>query len=261
MVPSVASSNVVVFIPAGGEGKRFRPLTYYIPKSMIPIGKSERPVLEFIILWVSRWGLRDFVISVGYKWRQIVNYFGDGSRFNVNIKYVADKSPYSNTGGGLARAFDLRLLDSYDDVLVWYGDIVAPLNVESLLSHHASGSDVTLVLASAYKVPVGVAEVVDGSVVRLEEKPTLNIRATVGILVFKVSSLKRAVRGLGLGCDFDIMGDLIPAMIKGGMNVKAYIYDGPWHDIGSIERYEKINHEVLEEILNIEDSSLSYVYL
>ncbi|MDM7275713.1 MAG: nucleotidyltransferase family protein [Thermoprotei archaeon] len=257
----MASTNVVVFIPAGGEGRRFRPLTYYIPKPMIPLGKSERPVLEFIISWVSRWGLRDFIVSVGYKWRQVVNYFGDGSRFNVNMKYVVDRPPYSNTGGGLVRALNLGLMNSYDDVLVWYGDIVAPLNVESLLNHHVSGSDATLVLASTYKVPVGVAEVEDGNVVRLEEKPTLNIRVTVGILVFKVSSLEKAVGGLGLGYDFDIMGNLIPAMIREGMRVKAYIYDGPWHDIGSIERYEKVDHEVLEKLLNIEDTNPGYVFL
>jgi mannose-1-phosphate guanylyltransferase len=248
-------------ILAGGEGRRFRPLTYYIPKPMIPVGSSERPILEFIVRWLSRWGVRDILVLIGYRWRQVVNYFGDGSRFNVRMRYVVDKPPYSNTGGALRRALDLGLLDEYEDVLIWYGDILAPLNVKELIDvHRSSRADVTLVLTQAYKVPVGIATVdADGRVVELSEKPELGLNATIGILMLKVNSAKRAVESLNLGYDFDIMGDMIPGMISMGFNVRSYIHDKFWYDVGSIERYEKLDHGKLEELLGLAGETLDYV--
>ena len=255
--------DVIVAILAGGEGRRFRPLTYYIPKPMIPVGSSERPIMEFIIRWISRHGLRDYVVLVGYRWRQVVNYFGDGSRFDVRIKYVVDRPPYSNTGGALRRALDLGLLDSYRDVLVWYGDIIAPLDVRSLIEdHRGSSADATLVLTSAYTVPVGVARVDESlRVVEMREKPSLNLNATIGVLVFNVGSLRKSIETLGLGYDFDVMSDLIPGMVSGGFKVKAFMYNDFWYDVGSIERYEKLDHGTLEKLLGIEESEVGYVIL
>ncbi len=255
------SNKISSVILAGGEGRRFRPLTYYIPKPMIPVGSSERPILEFIVRWLSRWGVRDILVLIGYRWRQVVNYFGDGSRFNVRMRYVVDKPPYSNTGGALRRALDLGLLDEYEDVLIWYGDILAPLNVKELIDvHRSSRADVTLVLTQAYKVPVGIATVdADGRVVELSEKPELGLNATIGILMLKVNSAKRAVESLNLGYDFDIMGDMIPGMISMGFNVRSYIHDKFWYDVGSIERYEKLDHGKLEELLGLAGETLDYV--
>jgi mannose-1-phosphate guanylyltransferase len=255
------SNKISSVILAGGEGRRFRPLTYYIPKPMIPVGSSERPILEFIVRWLSRWGVRDILVLIGYRWRQVVNYFGDGSRFNVRMRYVVDKPPYSNTGGALRRALDLGLLDEYEDVLIWYGDILAPLNVKELIDvHRSSRADVTLVLTQAYKVPVGIATVdADGRVVELSEKPELGLNATIGILMLKVNSAKRAVESLNLGYDFDIMGDMIPGMISMGFNVRSYIHDKFWYDVGSIERYEKLDHGKLEELLGLASETLDYV--
>jgi mannose-1-phosphate guanylyltransferase len=255
------SNKISSVILAGGEGRRFRPLTYYIPKPMIPVGSSERPILEFIVRWLSRWGVRDILVLIGYRWRQVVNYFGDGSRFNVRMRYVVDKPPYSNTGGALRRALDLGLLDEYEDVLIWYGDILAPLNVKELIDvHRSSGADVTLVLTQAYRVPVGIATVdADGRVVELSEKPELRLNATIGILMLKVNSAKRAVESLNLGYDFDIMGDMIPGMISMGFNVRSYIHDKFWYDVGSIERYEKLDHGKLEELLGLAGETLDYV--
>jgi len=255
--------SIIGVILAGGEGKRFRPLTYYIPKSMIPVGRSERPILEFIILWMRKWSISDIIILVGYKWRQITNYFGDGSRFNVKMKFVVDKHPYSNTGGALRRALDLGLLDGYSDALVWYGDIIAPIKLGELIEkHYMSESDVTIAVSSNYKVPVGVVSIGrDMNILSMVEKPDLNLNANIGVLVLKISSLKRVLENSNLGFSFDIAGDLIPAMIRNGMKVKAYIHEDIWYDIGSIERYEKIDHEKIEDLLEINSSIPSYVYI
>nr|WP_228546731.1 hypothetical protein [Hyperthermus butylicus] len=68
--------------------------------------------------WLARHGLHDIVLLVGYKWRQIVNYFRDGSQWGVRIRYSRDEEGYTNTGGALLNARRKGLLDA-DTVLVW----------------------------------------------------------------------------------------------------------------------------------------------
>lgn len=234
-------------VMAGGKGTRFRPYTDLIPKPMIPVGPLEKPILEYIVNWLYRHGVREYVFLVGHRWRQIYNYFGDGSRFGVRIEYSIDEPPYGNTGGALLQAVEKGLLDG--TILVWYGDILAELDVSALLEvHRGRGASATLAVASSYRVPVGVAEVgEDGLVSAMREKPLLPVKATIGVLAVEAE----AVRGLAprLGKSFDLMGDLIPLMIEEGHRVAAYVYEGPWYDVGSLERYQKLPEEELREFL------------
>jgi len=73
-------------ILAGGQGVKMRPLTYEMPKGLIPI--HERPVLEYIIDTLRYHNIRDIVISVGHHGDKIQKYFGNGSKFGVNISYI-----------------------------------------------------------------------------------------------------------------------------------------------------------------------------
>ena len=70
-------------ILAGGEGKRLRPLTYAIPKPLLPVG--EKPVLEILIENLKKQGFDELIISVGYKSWLIKSYFSDGNKWNINI--------------------------------------------------------------------------------------------------------------------------------------------------------------------------------
>ncbi|MCS7112187.1 MAG: nucleotidyltransferase family protein [Ignisphaera sp.] len=238
-------SSVTGVILAGGEGSRFKPYTDIIPKPMIPIGHEERPILEYIVCWLKKFGVSRFVFLVGYKWKQIKNYFGNGSRHGVEIVYSIDDEVYRGTGGAVLKAFKHGLLSNV--VLIWYGDILAPINVYDLLSMHVTeNSDAVVVLADKYKVPVGVASVNGDRIVRLEEKPWLNIYVTTGVLTLSTPILKE-VEGL-LGTVFDIMSDLIPWMISKGFNVKAYLYRDVWYDVGSLEKYRKMDLEAIERL-------------
>ncbi len=238
--------NVTGIILAGGEGSRFKPYTDIIPKPMIPIGYDERPLLEHILCWLKSFRISKYIFLVGYKWRQIRNYFNNGSRHGVEIRYSIDDEIYRGTGGALLKAFKQGLIS--DTVLIWYGDILAPVNIHDLLNKHfTEKSDSVIVLADKYQVPVGVALIDGDRIVELEEKPWLNIYVTIGILTLNTSILKE-VEGI-LGTSFDIMGDLIPWMISKGFNVKAYLYRGIWYDVGSLERYRKIDLEAIKAFL------------
>ena len=244
----VTQENVVAVILAGGEGTRLRPYTEIVPKPMFPIGCEEKPLLEHIICWLHKFGIKEFVLLVGYKWKQIRNYFGDGSRYGVSIRYSLDDEGYRGTGGALLKAFKNGLFKD-NTIIIWYGDIIAPINIYDLLSFHRNRkSDVTIVLADRYQVPVGVARVGDDdSVVELVEKPWLNLYVSIGVIVLESQILNNVEDSLGKS--FDIMGDLVPWIIKRGYKVKAYIHRGVWYDVGSLERYVKINYDAIKQFL------------
>lgn len=248
--------DISAFILAGGRGTRFHPYTELFPKPMIPVGEEEKPVLEYIVEWLSSYGVRDIVLLVGHRWRYIYNYFGDGSRFGVKIKYSLDEEDgYNNTGGAILKAIRRGL--TAERFLIWYGDILATVNVKDLLEYHASkNSDVTLVVTSTYKLPVGVAEIgEDMSIHRLVEKPEINIYATVGIGVAERKIFESDIEA-SLGKNFDFMGDFIPFLIKTGRKVYAYIYKGEWWDVGSLERYKKIDMKKISKMFNEKKAGL-----
>ncbi|MEM1808958.1 MAG: nucleotidyltransferase family protein [Thermosphaera sp.] len=245
------NNNTTAVILAGGVGTRFHPYTEVVPKPMIPIGVDEKPVLEYILRWLNRFGVNKFIFLVNYRWKYIRNYFGDGSRFNVRIEYsIDDPEGYTNTGGSMLKAFREGLFKG--DVIVWYGDILAPLNVEDLLRYHLEKQgDLTLVVTRKYKVSVGVATLgEDNLIVDMVEKPELNLNATVGIGVLKSELFSEDLEKI-LGLDFDFMGDFVPWLIKSGRRVLGYIYDGDWFDVGSLERYKKLDNHHLSRLFEI----------
>uniref|UniRef100_A0A7C2FRR6 Nucleotidyltransferase family protein n=1 Tax=Thermosphaera aggregans TaxID=54254 RepID=A0A7C2FRR6_9CREN len=242
------SQGVTAIVLAGGMGTRFHPYTEVVPKPMIPIGLDEKPVLEYIVRWLRRFGVKKFVFLVNYRWRYIQNYFGDGSRFNVEIEYSVDEpNGYTNTGGSILKAYREGLFNG--TAVIWYGDILAPLNIEDMLRYHREkASDLTLVVTKKYKVPVGVATLNhDLSIIKMVEKPELDINATIGVGVLETRVLEEELEK-NLGLDFDFMGDLVPWLIAKGSKIYGYIYNGDWFDVGSLEKYKKLDNHYLSEL-------------
>ncbi len=234
-------------ILAGGEGRRLRPLTYYFQKCMIPVGKRQLPLLHYVMANIAKHGIRDFVVLVGYRGEQVKNYFGSGERFGWSITYVDDVEEFSGTGGSLLNAIKTGALSPDEDLLIHYGDILTNLNVSKLVElHYRSEADSVLALSSGFELPVGVAKVEDDRVVELVEKPRLQILVTIGVLTL-------SKRGLGLletlGPRSDLMRDLIPEMIRKGLKVVPYKVTEFWLDVGSIERYEKMDAEEIDRAL------------
>ena len=242
-------SGVKGVILCGGEGKRFRPLSFYLQKVMVPVGPYEKPILEYIVRLFHYYGVKDLVLLVGYKSNQVQNYFGDGARFDVKISYVKDDPNYPGNGGALYNAFRKGALREDETLIVYYGDILSRIDLRAFLEFH-EGAVATLAVAEGYRVPVGVAKVRGERVVYIEEKPVLNMPITIGVLV-----IEGTVKGIleefaERKKKLDIMGDIIPALIKRGMPVKAYMYKGFWYDVGSLERLEKLSDELVKKELS-----------
>ncbi len=83
-------------ILAGGYGTRLRPLTNNLPKPMVPI--IDKPILEYIVEHLIGHGIKDIIITLGYKPESIVSHFGDGEKWGANIEYVLEEAPLGTAG-------------------------------------------------------------------------------------------------------------------------------------------------------------------
>ncbi len=236
-------------ILCGGEGKRLRPLTYYFQKTMIPIGSKQKPLLEYIVKLFKHNNIRDLVLLVGYKSKQIRNYFEDGSRFGVKIEYIEDPPGKRGSGHALLNAYKEGYFTDASDLIIYYGDILSDINlIELMKTHNNHNASATLAIAKRYQVPVGVAEM-DGSIVKgLVEKPWLNLKVTIGILALAIDTMEILDNVAEGKAEVDIMGDLIPTIIDKGMKVVGYEHDGFWYDVGTTEKYEKLDNHLIDKL-------------
>lgn len=239
-------------IMAGGLGTRFKPLTYYIQKCMIPVGDSEAPILEYIVKLFKKHEIKELVLLVGYKHRQIVNYFGNGSRFGVKMRYVEDDPGVKGSANAILHAYDVGALSPDDTLLVYYGDILCNLNLRALLDLHIKSQSLsTVVFSSEYQLPVGVGVMEDTRLTSFLEKPRQKIKACIGILAIdgKIINHMRELHQESGKKSFDLMGDVIQSLVSIGEKVSGYVTDEFWYDVGSIERYESLSNEVIEKEL------------
>jgi mannose-1-phosphate guanylyltransferase len=229
----------------GGEGTRLRPITYYLQKTMIPVGHSQKPLLEYIVRLLKFHGLVDISLLVNYKAEQIQNYFGDGARFDVKIRYVHDSQSLKGTGGSVYNAYSQGAFNENDTVLVYYGDILTSMNLKELVRFHEDKrAAATVALASGFEVRVGVADLgEEGRIKSFIEKPRLEKPVSIGILAFEGSTLKKSEESVGKGQTSDLMGNMIPHMIRVGEPVYGFLSNAFWYDVGSIEAYEKLDND------------------
>ena len=237
---------------AGGMGTRFRPLTDYFQKCMIPIGDQQKPILEYVVRLYGYHGVKELVLLVGYKHQQIENYFDDGERFNVKMSYMLDAPDMAGSAGATLNAYRQGALTEEDTLVVYYGDIVSNINLREMIRLHGdTGAKVTVALAPDFQVNVGVAEL-DGSWIKsFKEKPRLKTAVSIGMLILDGSVLREMeeLYSQGLFESFDLMGDVVQYLVDKKDKVAAYITEAFWYDVGSIERYERLSNERVSEEL------------
>jgi len=224
-----------VFIMAGGFGTRLQPLTDHCPKPMLRVG--EKPMLEHIINQFIGFGFHDFYISTHYLPEIIRNYFGDGSKWNVNIQYVHEETPLG-TGGALG------LLPKYlpdIPIVMMNGDVLTKLNYANLLKHHISQNfDATVsVREDEYRIPFGVIETENQLITSVVEKPVYHYKINTGIYIIN-SEIVRSVKD---GQRIDLPTLLEQHRVKGKRIGTFTSYDY-WLDIGQMKDYQKAQIDI-----------------
>ncbi len=238
----------------GGEGTRLRPLSNYFQKTMIPIGSKRRPLLEYIVRLIGYNGISEVTLLTGYRSDDIEHYFSDGKKFGVEITYSRDPEGRRGTALSLVGALDGGMLHGFDNLVVYYGDVLSAMDIMGLVSQHERRrSAVTLVLSRDYKVPFGVAKVEDERVASFSEKPTLPLNVTIGALMFSKECIP-ILREASSGKDApDIMTDFVPRVVDRGLLVSPFYIDGFWYDVGTTEAYEKLDNDLVEKNLKFLD--------
>ncbi len=180
MKSSSRGANTAVVL-SGGEGVRLRPLTNDIPKGLVRV--AGKPLLQWVIEWLRDSGVREIVIGVAYLKDQIIEFFGDGARFGVHIRYSVH-----TVEGGTAEGFKLAITRHVKDgtFFALNGDQITDLNLKSLLQSQMDSNPVATIGVMHPKLPFGLVDIDDSSYcVGFTEKPVVrDIFCSTGIYVF-----------------------------------------------------------------------------
>jgi mannose-1-phosphate guanylyltransferase / phosphomannomutase len=233
---------------AGGEGTRLRPLTSKQPKPMIPV--VNRPMMEHVLGLLGRHGIDDVVVTVAYLANTIRNYFGDGSELGVRMVYATEEVPLG-TAGSVRNASDQ--LD--DRFLVISGDVVTDIDLSALVAFHCSTGAAATIALKAVENPLEFGIVItdaDGAVRRFLEKPTwgqvFSDTVNTGIYVLEPSVLDFIPEGRPA----DFSGEVFPALLAAGKPVYGYVAGGYWEDVGTLEAYLRVHHDILDGKVDLE---------
>ena len=223
-------------ILVGGQGTRLRPLTFSIPKPLLPVG--ERPLLQIVIEQLKDAGIEEIVLATGYHAELVRAFCEDGRRFGVRIHYVHEEQPLG-TAGPLSLVRDL--IHGDDHVLLMNGDVLTRLDFRRLIERGtANGSDLTVAYTThVYESPFGVLQI-DGDVLAgIVEKPTVTHDVSAGVYVVRAGAL-----GYVPDDTFFTMPDLISALLADGRRVGVFKIEGFWLGLETIGRFDEAMREL-----------------
>jgi NDP-sugar pyrophosphorylase family protein len=220
-------------ILAGGYGKRLRPLTDEKPKPMIEV--LNIPIIEWQVKWLSKYGIKEFVVCVGYMKEQIIDHIGSGSRLGVKVGYAVEEEPLG-TGGALSNA--ASLLAGQDSFFMLNGDVLTELDPNKLL--HTNGSSSHSLALVPLRSPFGIVEVDKNSkVLGFVEKPKIPDKwINAGVYHFTQEVFNY------LPENGNIEVTALPALAKEG-KLKAVKYENVlWRSIDSHKDIEEAAKEI-----------------
>lgn len=224
--------NLPVVIMAGGFGTRLKPITYVLPKPLIPIG--EKTILENIFDRFSKHGCNTFFISVNYK-AELIEFYLRNQNLPYSISYFKEDKPMG-TAGSLSLLKDII----NETFFVSNCDILIDQDYSEILEYHKTNkNEITIVAAlKHYPIPYGTIETSDnGQLVSLHEKPELTFKINSGMYILEPHVLNHIPEN-----HFFHITHLIDNIQKNGGNVGVFpVSEKSWKDIGEWEEYLKHN--------------------
>lgn len=220
--------NYIVLM-AGGLGTRLMPLTENVPKPLLKVGT--KPILEIILESFIEKGFYNFFLSVNYRSEMIESYFGDGSKWDVNIRYIKEEKKLGTAGS-------LSLLPNIPDkpFIVMNGDILTKVDFSSLLSYHISENAIATMAVREYcsMIPYGVIKTNENIITSISEKPIEKYMVNAGIYVLNPSVVEIVKKN-----SYADMPGLFEMLIDMGNRTTVFPIREYWIDIGKMDDFKK----------------------
>ncbi len=231
-------------ILAGGKGTRLRPITYSMAKQLVPV--ANKPVVLYGLEAIVKAGVTEIGVIVGDTAEAVREALGDGSKFGCQITYIPQPAPL-----GLAHAVQTALpFLGTDDFIMYLGDNLIKSSLEALIDEFRQHRPAATILLAEVEDPTqfGVAEMENGRVHRLEEKPRQprSNLALVGVYIFSaaihdiIAALQPSARG-----EYEIT-EAIQGLIDSGQTVRSHIVQDWWKDTGDVAAMLEANRLILE---------------
>jgi len=231
-------------IMAGGFGTRLRPLTWNIPKPMVPM--MNKPMMHHIVALLRSHGITEIVATLFYQPDHITRYFGTGEPFGVSMRYVRAEEDYGTAGS--VRFAASTLGEVRERFIVISGDVLTDFDLSKAIAfHEEKKAKATIVLQhSANPLQYGVVITdKDGKIKRFLEKPSwgevFSDTINTGIYI-----LEPEVLGLvPLREEFDFSKDLFPILLERDLGLYGYAAEGYWRDVGNLNEYQEAHWDAL----------------
>ena len=239
-------------IIAGGKGTRLRPLTERSPKPMLPI--LERPFLVWMIERCRDAGITDILINIHYQAAQIESYLGNGTAFEVQIRYIQEHTPLDTAGA-------MKLAEPYfsgEPLVVFNADILTDLDLTALVqAHRDTQAQATLALTRVEDpTAFGLVEladtgVSDGSaqpVMAFREKPTAAEAATLGIDTVNAGTYvlnPEVFATYEANQPLSFERTVFPDLLQQKQPVTGFVWSGYWMDLGTPAKYYQGQLDIL----------------
>jgi dTDP-glucose pyrophosphorylase len=225
---------VDVFMLAGGEGKRLRPLTAETPKSLLKVG--DKPIIEHNLDRLRDYGIDNVFLSVNYLADKIRGYLSNGEDRGMKFSYVHEKTPLGTIGSiTLVEGFE------HDTILVMNSDLLTNIDFEDFYRTFLKSDADMAVAGVPYKVdiPYAIMEVNDEKVVSFKEKPTYTYYSNAGIYL-----IKRKLLDLLPKEGFFNATDLMEEVLRRKNHLIYYPILGYWLDIGHHSDFERAQEDI-----------------
>lgn len=226
---------------AGGKGSRLQPLTMSTPKPMLPL--FSKPVLEHTIELLASHGIDEIIIAISPDANDVMDHFGNGSAWNVSIRYSIETEPQGTAGA-------VKLLQPHirDTFLVVSGDTITDFDLTEAVRYHREKSALATLLLHEVDDPVDfgiVQHEPDGRITRLVEKPKsseiFTKKVNAGIYVMEPTTLS----SIPYFTNYDFARDLIPRLLRNSEPVYGCHLPGYWCDVGNVHHYRNAHFDAL----------------
>lgn len=241
-------NKMQVVIVAGGKGERLKPLTNFVPKPMVKVG--DKPILEHILDLFKKYGFVNFIFCLCYLPDVITNYFGDGRKFGVKIKYTFEDP---NNPLGTAGAVSLSRKMIKDTFVVTSGDILREINIKSMITKHKAEKAFTTI--NIYKRygpdPKSKIEMDKNyNILNFKERPSKEelTEDFVWANGFLFCLEPEIFDFIPSGKSVDFGKDVFPEVLKSKKKVIAFPSNGYFIDISNLEKLEKARQTYLPKI-------------